>query len=188
MMLLLATLVASLLFAALAAVTLDWRPIADWLWLQLFKHVAMRRVPNLIIGDRTDPYMLRWWLLPRNPLLYIYLHNVMRSDDDRALHDHPWASISLALKGRVLEHTAGGGRPREIRAGHWRWRSARMAHRLELPVVHTEYGPQQDYFWSLFITGPRVREWGFHCPRGWVPEHTFAETVDGQSTISRGCD
>lgn len=165
--------------------------LAHRAWLFLFAHVAMRRKPNLTIGDHRDPYMLRWWLIPRNPLLNVYLHNVMRSDDDRALHDHPWCSLSWALKGQVIEHTvepSGNAHAETIRAGRWRWRSARMAHRLELPVVTTEYGPHQEYFWSLFITGPRIREWGFHCPRGWVSERDFASTIGGQSTISRGCD
>ena len=42
--------------------------------------------------------------------------------------------------------------------------------------------------WSLFLFGPRIREWGFHCPeRGWVHWEEF--TKPGRpGEIGRGCD
>lgn len=41
--------------------------------------------PHQIIPSADDPYLLRWYIIPLN----VYLHKFMRSDDDRALHDHP---------------------------------------------------------------------------------------------------
>jgi hypothetical protein len=41
--------------------------------------------------------------------------------------------------------------------------------------------------WSLFITGPRVREWGFLCPKGWVHWQTFTAENDS-ARVGRGCD
>jgi len=32
---------------------------------------------------------------------------------------------------------------------------------------------------SLFITGPRVRQWGFHCPNGWVHWKKFVDASEG---------
>ncbi|MDN5849106.1 MAG: hypothetical protein L0H63_05630, partial [Nitrococcus sp.] len=58
-------------------------------------------------------------------------------------------------------------------------RRARSAHRLALidaePVI------------TLFITGPRVREWGFHCPQGWRHWRAFT-AADNPGRIGRGCE
>jgi hypothetical protein len=57
-----------------------------------FRNLRPERDPDFIIGN--PPYMLRWWLLPRNPTFNVYYHRILRDDDDRALHDHPWPSFS----------------------------------------------------------------------------------------------
>lgn len=140
-----------------------------------------RRDPDVYIGGREDTYMRRWWQIPRNRWFNIYLHNFLRSDDDRALHDHPWWSMSLILRGSYTEHTinAGGVNVRTIRrAGAVKFRWASSAHRVEL-----HDGP----CWTLFITGPRIREWGFHCPAGWRHWRAFANPKDGGTTIGKGC-
>lgn len=142
-----------------------------------------RRFPDVIIGGVRDPYLLRWWVIPRNPMFNIYLHRFMRSDDDRALHDHPWVNLSILLRGEYVEYTirAGGVAVEHLRcAGDWRFRlSGRIAHRIELTNGHC---------WTLFITGPRYREWGFHCPRtGWVHWKKFSDPDDSH-VVGRGCD
>lgn len=140
------------------------------------------RPPDFIIGGALHPYLRRWWLIPRNRWFNIYLHHFCRSDDDRALHDHPWANCSVLLAGEYTEHTidAGGIHRRQIlRAGSVRLRlSGKVAHRVEL---------HKGACWTLFITGPRYREWGFHCPeRGWVHWQDFTAPGDA-GAIGRGC-
>jgi hypothetical protein len=133
---------------------------------------AFRREPDLVVGHVSDPYLWRWWLIPRNRFVNVYLHRFMRSDDDRALHDHPWWSFSLCLFGEMLEHTiARGGihRKRLIEAGDVRFRSATFAHRLELAPG--------EICWTLFITGPVMRTWGFHCTDRWVHHLRFADPL-----------
>lgn len=145
----------------------------------LVKH-AQRRPPDVMIGGAENTYMRRWWLIPRNRWFNIYLHHFLRSDDDRALHDHPWWNLSILLEGRYVEHTisAGGINIRtERRAGEMKFRRAGAAHRIELVD-----GP----CWTIFITGPRLREWGFHCPGGWVHWRDFTSGPKGE-TIGRGC-
>lgn len=132
--------------------------------------------PSRIIGEN---YLFRWHLIPRNPLFNIYLHRFMESDDSRALHDHPWHSVSILLKGSYREHFKDGPKLRE--AFQIFGRKAATAHRIE--VVD---GP----VWTLFITGRKVREWGFHCPKGWRHWKIFTsypETGDPNG-VGRGCD
>ena len=65
-------------------------PMADLAVLQEWAATVMAsRRPDFIIGPEDNPYMRRWFIVPRNPYQNIYLHEVLRSDDDRAGHDHP---------------------------------------------------------------------------------------------------
>jgi hypothetical protein len=136
-----------------------------------------RRAPEFAIGGADNPYIRRWWVIPRNRFFNVYLHHFLRSDDDRALHDHPWANCSILLRGAYIEHTERGAAVRIAPAVVLR-RSGRMAHRIELLN-----GP----CWTLFITGPRYREWGFHCPRGWVHWKLFT-AADDIGAVGKGCD
>lgn len=140
-----------------------------------------KRPPDFVIGPHHAPYLRRWWIIPRNRWVNVYLHEIRRDDDDRALHDHPWWNVSILLRGAYREIRKDGSR-KIHRAGSIIFRSATTAHRLELPV---ENGGVR-YAWSLFITGPRVREWGFHCPNGWVIWSDFVDPNDS-GKIGRGC-
>ena len=156
-----------------------------------------RRAPDVVIGGHDRPYLRRWWVIPRNPVFNVYLHEFLRSDDDRALHDHPWANCSVLLRGSYVEHTiAAGGieRREQLQAGAVRIRwTGRLAHRIELlqqpradGQLKTEDAPQP--CWTLFITGPRYRSWGFHCPRqGWVHWRDFT-AQDDPGMVGKGCE
>lgn len=144
------------------------------------QRVASGRAPDFVIGGHDKPYMRRWWIIPRNQVLNVYLHEIRRSDDDRALHDHPWLNCSVILEGTYVEHTiAAGGIHRRVwrRAGDVVFRRAKSAHRIEVTAP----------CWSLFLTGPVIRVWGFHCKNGWVDWREFTNPADGGATIGRGC-
>jgi hypothetical protein len=121
-------------------------------------------------------YMHRWWAIPRNPFANVYLHRILRSDDDRALHDHPWPSTSVIIAGGYVEHTPDGAFSRK--PGDVVSRPADALHRLEvIPGVDAV---------TLFLTGPEVREWGFACPQGWVHHNDFTDALDA-GRVGRGC-
>lgn len=77
------------------------------------------RPPDQLVGDPDAPYIFRWRLWPKNPLINAYLHNVVRADDEAALHDHPWPSVSIMLAGTIDETFAArkGEKVRKLRAG-----------------------------------------------------------------------
>lgn len=160
----------------------------------------LRRPPDFIIGTADNPYLLRWHLIPRNRWCNIYLHKFLRSDDDRALHDHPWPSCSIILKGGYVEHLP-DGHAKHCKAGCITFRKAHQAHRVELltdwwnsHLIHLKtlkftrpYRP----CWTLFITGPKVRQWGFHCPKGWRHWREFCDVPTGEARgdeIGKGCE
>ena len=155
---------------------------------------TMRREPDFIVGDPAAPYLRRWYLLGSKPgpdgrpisrtilgLCRIYVHEFLRSDDDRAHHDHPAASLSCATHGAGTEHTiAAGGihHRRDIHPGTVRLRSARFAHRIEIPAGGRLV--------TVFVFFRNVREWGFHCRYGWVHWRDFVAS-DNPGAIGAGC-
>jgi hypothetical protein len=155
---------------------LNGRPVtyADAVAMREWANSVMERAPDFVIGDN---YLRRWWVVPRNEGCNIYLHEILHSDDDRALHDHPWDNTSMLLDGSYIEHTPEGIFERV--AGSIVTRNATDAHRLEVP----EGGRAV----SLFITGPKLREWGFHCPNGWRLWTEFVDTRDS-GQVGRGCE
>lgn len=132
------------------------------------------REPDFVVGEPDAPYMERWWI-KREDDVSIYLHKISRDDDDRALHDHPWDSVSVMLSGLMREVMPNS--TRLIKPGQVVSRKATDAHRLEVVV-----GP----VWTLFLGGKRVREWGFHCPNGWRPWHEFVN-ASNKGLVGNGC-
>lgn len=140
----------------------------------------MIRKPDVVIGEG---YLQRWYLVPRNRFFNVYLHRFTGSDDDRALHDHPWHSVSFLVRGALREIRAVKLNGLTVHATRAVprilpvFRRATLAHRLELVA-----GPA----WTIFITGPKIREWGFRCPHGW--RHWMDFTDETGHHIGRGCE
>ncbi len=144
--------------------------------MQAWAASIMARACDFPIGGRENPYLERWWIIPRNEQQNVYLHRILRNDDDRALHDHPWENASYVIAGSYREITPGGTFIRS--PGDFVQRPATALHRLELidgqPCI------------SLFTTGPKLREWGFDCPKGWVNWRDFTAGDNGE-LVGRGC-
>lgn len=150
---------------------MEYSSIAD---MAAWADRVMTGNPDFVIGRPT--YLRRWWIIPRNEMQNVYLHEGLRDDDDRALHDHPWPNQSYLIKGSYREVTPHGEFIRS--AGDLVTREATDAHRLELI--------DGEPFVSLFFTGPKVREWGFHCPKGWVHWRDFTAGENGEF-VGKGC-
>lgn len=139
-----------------------------------YRLIPMRRSSEL--------YFARFWLQTPNGTRdsgylesgdSMLLHWLVQPDDDDALHDHPWDFESRILSGGYVEEISDGygkaqapdEQNREPDLGPtktWFWnhdegeiitKKATDLHRIR--VLHPNT-------WTLVITGPRVREWGFH--------------------------
>jgi hypothetical protein len=120
------------------------------------------------------PLLTRYHLIATR-LFGVYLHHLHVSDEDRALHDHPWSFVTVLLSSGYWEWTqeresAYTGELRVVGRAvlrrSWRprfsvlCRPAEWAHRLEL-VRPT---------WTLVFRWRVRRHWGFFTARdGWVP-------------------
>ena len=101
------------------------------------------------LGLPECPYVYRWRFEIR-PLGSLRIHHWVGPDDDRAFHDHPWRFVTLVVKGGYTDRNPDG--EDHVRAPAVRLREA--VHR------HTVI-PDPGGAWTVLITGPRIRTWGF---------------------------
>ena len=141
--------------------------------------------PDLTIAPDGEPYLYRWHLIPQNKVGNVYFHIQVRSDPERPLHDHPWDNMSNIISGgytEILNTTPECGQftefTRERLPGEVITRRAHWAHRLILPE-------DVPYTMTLFSTGPKIRDWGFWYPTGWVSHKDLVELHDGVSVHVR---
>jgi hypothetical protein len=146
----------------------------------------LNRPPDLIIAPKDyGEYLFRWYVIPRNDKANVYFHVQTQSDPERPLHDHPWDNTSVILVGGYDEiidmepdhdDLAGFSQCRLIRKkGDVIHRPATWAHRLILP-------PEHDYTMTLFMTGPKVRKWGFWDRGVFKPYEEVTVETEGKST------
>ncbi|MDF2435387.1 MAG: hypothetical protein JWP44_5018 [Mucilaginibacter sp.] len=148
---------------------------AKYLHKKLQEHIK-NRPPDFTVGSA---YLKRWWLLPRNRFFNVYYHNFRVSDDDRALHDHEYINVSFLLDGEYIEHTEKGVFHRKT--GALVMRRPSTLHRIELlPNVSSRWNEKECPTWTLFITGPRVRTWGFKIDNQWLDYKTYIAKYGAQ--------
>lgn len=139
----------------------------DWLLTRLF--------PNKVINDS---YLKRWIIFGRldertdntrsllkRPFYLpggrgLYLHRMTGPDAGRHQHDHPWSFWSFVLWGGYLEATMD-----EYGVEGWNLRQwGNLDYRPAL-FTHSIIALTNKVTWTLVLTGPREREWGFYVPR-----------------------
>lgn len=150
------------------------------------KRLWRRLNPRSDIALDGDLYMRRWRFMPEW-LPGFRVHNLVRSDKDRELHDHPFDFISIILKGGYFEWTPtpDGGQVRKwYGPGSIVVRRAEDLHRIELPLkwevatlaakagggykATSWRSTEEQQAWTFVIRSRHRREWGFMTPTGWV--------------------
>jgi len=84
------------------------------------------------------------------PWFSVRLHHWFGPDDDRAPHDHPWDFTTFVLKGGYTDASPDGDQ---------HLRAPAIARRSALHQ-HTVY-PDPGGAWTIIVTGPKIRRWGF---------------------------
>lgn len=142
-------------------------------WVHRLLLRAALRVAMAREADFELPGYLRRWHLVRTRWGCLYVHQIIGSDDDRALHDHRSWNVSVLLSGSYLEHLMDDARHRM--AGDVVARRATTPHRLELTGMPTL---------TLFLTGPHQRHWGFVTEAGWTRHVEFLEARAAETGAS----
>ena len=141
-----------------------------------------------IIMDRVDdePYLERYYVFLKERTWFpfnVFLHKFLKSDPDE-VHDHPWPYATLILKGGYWEwipkiNTLGEkwGESKVWRGpGHFRTCEPESYHRIELEPGVTP--------WTLFMPGPKKREWGFLVNNKWIHNETYLKVRREQANTN----
>jgi hypothetical protein len=140
--------------------------------LKLLDKLMVRLNRKRLVYDRVDGelYLTRYYLFLKERTkcpFNIFLHRFHKSDDE-VFHDHPWPFATLILQGGYWEwrpqFNQQGEKIGEVAKwcgpGSFRTAKATTYHRIELDPAVT--------CWTLFMPGPKQRDWGFLVRNVWV--------------------
>lgn len=186
------------LFWRLVAKLLARPAIADW----LIARAKLTEYQHIMSADGTEMYMGRWWLFnpysreTHRPALWwcpwsFRIHHIMRPDEDRDLHDHPWNARTIILRGWYTEERLDlatsvdmltPGRPLlwlpgdEIRKLATSQRNPGDTARLNHGEYHRIDQVSPGGVITLFITSKWRGDWGFLVNGVKVPWRTYTNS------------
>lgn len=191
----------------LSVINLFWRLLAKLLarpavsaWLI----VRAQRTPyqHIMSADGAEMYMGRWWLFnpysreTHKPALWwcpwsFRIHHIMRHDEDRDLHDHPWNARTVILRGSYTEERLEPAGIADItKPGPLLWveelddlfkvsmktRNPGDTARLNHGEYHRIDQISPGGVYTLFITSKWRGDWGFLVNGVKVPWRTYTGT------------
>lgn len=118
------------------------------------------------IISRTGEVHFRRWRFLELPWLRIYLHQILKADEDGAEHSHPWHFVSWILRGRYVERSNG---KLTVRTPFWNPLSFRNRRRYHM--LHEVTKPT----WTLVLAFGSGSDWGYATSNGHVDHKTFRE-------------
>lgn len=151
--------------------------VVDW----LIRRAERTPYYHITSADGSDVYMYRWWLFNSYPnssdgasrrwsnwLPSIRMHRIMRADQERNLHDHPWNARTFILRGWYKEE-------REEECGRRVCPTRRPGDtaRLQFGQFHRITEVSEDGVWTLFVAGKKRGTWGFKVGDKKVPWRTY---------------
>lgn len=102
--------------------------------------------------------------LVKTPWFALMVHWIHKPDPEPDLHDHPVTFLSLIVRGGYTEELSRG----LVRRRRFNFIRARTH-------VHAIRHVEPKTITFCFV-GPKVREWGYHTPAGWVHWKTYKQT------------
>lgn len=111
--------------------------------------------------SEAQSYMMRWPWFPWS----FRIHHIVREDNDRHMHDHPWNARTFILRGfyveerLVEERLVRDGIP--LRLTKTFFRHAGCSAPLRFGEYHTVKEVSSGGVWTLFVTSRYQGTWGF---------------------------
>jgi hypothetical protein len=152
---------------------------------------------KVVVNCDRDPYLYRWYIF-RTKRVALFLHKFVRSDEDRALHDHPWAFLVIPIWRGYVEHIQKRVSRRtqpSVKNGfqwHENWVTTEPSKRRVWPIIgmryrRATYRHRVELFrqvlkrrgswiiqtkelpsWSFFFRFRETRTWGFWPKEGFI--------------------
>jgi len=140
------------------------------IWDNVMDSAGRRRV----IMDRSnkEPYLIRYYLLFKDrgdQKFNIFIHKIVKGDDDENMHDHPWGFFTLILSGGYNEKILNKDKQETThrrRPGYYHYVSAKHTHTITLDENSTPC-------WTLFFPFKKEKKWGFYVKDKWVESEEY---------------
>ena len=113
----------------------------------------------------------RRYRLFQSPIFAIYIHNIMKSDEDRHKHDHPWNFVSIILEGAYEEEFTQP--PYHFTETHKVYMSGDFVHH-PAEDAHKLTLISDNVITLVFAYGKR-RVWGYQTEKGWIDFKTYRQ-------------
>ena len=120
--------------------------------MKLVKKIVSRK--GIVHFKRWSIWSTRWF--------NIYLHQINEADLDEDMHDHPWSFWSIILWGGYQEQLKDSLVNRRFL--HMAYRKKNTPHKILRLFRRT---------WTLVVTGPGDRVWGYDTDKGWKDFKTY---------------
>lgn len=161
--------------------------VADWLIRRA------QRTPYSPIIKNGELYMDRYWLFNPYPdtgesgadkprwqfPISIRIHHIVRPDQDRHMHDHPWNARTMILRGWYTERRREEQKPSIHNCDRVVESLYRRIPGDTAPLKFGEYHCVTEVSshgaWTLFITGRYRGTWGFMVNGGKVPYRQYLD-------------
>lgn len=121
--------------------------VAKWAFMERFE------VPDYDKPERN--YLTRWRLI-QTPWFGLYLHRLDGPDPRVTLHDHPWAFLSIVLRGGYVERRLD---PMTMLVNEEH--RIRYINRARPGMAHSIRYLLRQPTWTLLFVGARRRTWGY---------------------------
>jgi hypothetical protein len=127
-----------------------------------------------IVSKEGKVHFRRYRLLA-TPWLNIYIHQILKSDEEAHFHDHPWNFYSFILKGgyKELSSYAVDG-----------WKNVHTNYYLRHSLVHHKRNDAHKLtlmascVWTLVLTYSKHKTWGYQTEAGWIDFKSYRGLKD----------
>jgi hypothetical protein len=136
----------------------------------LFRLIRKLFLVKEIISKYGNVHFRRYRLI-QTPWFALYIHQILKSDEDADMHDHPWSFQSLILSGSYKESCKFAPNFDSVihsvfNVGDVIKHEAEDAHRITI---------QTPEVWTLVFTSGRTRYWGYQTPSGWIGHKEYRQ-------------
>ena len=130
--------------------------------MKFFKKLTDKRLVKEIKSQQGEIHFRRWKII-ESKFFNIYIHQILKPDEDVHLHDHPWNFLSFILANGYWEQLE--EQPYIHLPFSILYRKAEQAHSIRFFIDEQE----NKACWTFVITGKRKRDWGYILDDGsWI--------------------
>ncbi len=131
------------------------------------------------IKSKSGELHFKRWEILSTKWFNIYIHAIYKADEEEHLHDHPWDYTSIVLHGTFVEKQR-ANLIGEIAAYTYNHLHFGSIIKRKATTFHKILKLESDVIYTLFITSPKYRVWGYDVDNNWVDFETYRKNKNNE--------